>query len=145
MSGKVPGIFCFRCCLEPLHGRHVLLEEIIVGGHLMTCPRVCLSVLLLALSAVAQAVVQHGVPSGGRLATFTADEGAKNLARKTAEELKGLLDDVGYDAATKELIGDKEYRESSCNANRFEEFTRGGIVREIERLPLTPRQHIALK
>jgi methylase of polypeptide subunit release factors len=76
---------------------------------------------------------------------FTADEDARYLAKKTAEELKGLLDDVGYDAATKELIGDKEYGESSCNANRFEELERGEIVREIESRPLTPRRKAALK
>jgi hypothetical protein len=88
--------------------------------------------------------VQPGGTSGGRLANFTADENARKLAEKTAEELKALLDDVGYDAATKELIGDKEYGESSGNANRFEEFKRGGVVREIERRALTPRQRIAL-
>jgi methylase of polypeptide subunit release factors len=76
---------------------------------------------------------------------FTADKDAQNLAKKTAEELKGLLDDVGYDAAMKELIGYKEYRESSGNTNRFEESKRGGTVREIERRPLAPRQKIALK
>jgi hypothetical protein len=75
----------------------------------------------------------------------TADEDAQNLAKKTAEELKGLLEDVRYDAATKELMGDKEYRESSSNANRFEELQRGEIVREIESRPLTPRRKIALK
>jgi methylase of polypeptide subunit release factors len=76
---------------------------------------------------------------------FTADGDARNLAKKTAEELKGLLDDVGYDAATKEFIGDKEYGESSCNVNRFEELKHGRIVREIESQSLTPRRKIALK
>src|SRR6516165_5510823 len=110
----------------------------------MPSPRVCRSILCLLLSAFAQAFVQPGGTSGGRLANFTADENARKLAEKTAEELKALLDDVGYDAATKELIGDKEYGESSGNANRFEEFKRGGVVREIERRALTPRQRIAL-
>jgi hypothetical protein len=123
----------------------------------MACPRVCLSILFLVLSAVAEALVQHGVTSGGRLVNFTADEDAQNLAKKTAEELKGLLDDVRYDAATKELIGDKEYGESSCNVNRFEELKRGGIVREIEsrvhralgtsghaRMSKCPRRQLAL-
>jgi methylase of polypeptide subunit release factors len=111
----------------------------------MACPRVCLSILFLSLSALAQAFAQHGVTSGGRLANFTADKDAQNLAKKTAEELKGLLDDVGYDAAAKKLIGDKEYGESSCNTNRFEELKRGRIIREIDGRPLTPRQKIALK
>jgi methylase of polypeptide subunit release factors len=111
----------------------------------MACPRVCLSIVFLLLSAVAQAFAQHGVTSGGRLVNFAADEDAQNLAKRTAGELKGLLDDVGYGAATKELIGDKEYGESSCNANRFEELQRGEIVREIESRPLTPRRKIALQ
>jgi methylase of polypeptide subunit release factors len=110
-----------------------------------TCPRVCLSILFLALSAVAQANAQHGVTSGGRLANFNSGKNAQNLAKKTAEELKGLLDDVGYDATTRVLIGNKEYGESSCNVNRFEELKRGRIVREIESRPLTPRRQIALK
>ena len=122
----------------------------------MACPRVCLSILFLVLSAVAQAFAQHGVTSGGR-SVDTADEDAQNLAKKTAEELKGLLEDVRYDAATKELIGDKEYGESSCNVNRFEELKRGGIVREIEsrvhralgtsghaRMSKCPRRQLAL-
>jgi methylase of polypeptide subunit release factors len=111
----------------------------------MAYPRVCLSILFLVLSAVAQAFAQHGVTSGGRLANFSADKDALDLAKKTAEELKGLLDDVKYDAATKELIGDKEYGESSCNTNRFEELKRGRIVKEIESRPLSPQQKIALK
>src|SRR5215470_2140417 len=111
----------------------------------MVCPRVCLSIVFLVLTAVAQAFVQHGVNSDGRLVNFAADEDAQNLAQKTAEELKGLLEDVRYDAATKELLDDKEYGESSCNANRFEELQRGEIVREIESRQLTPRRQIALK
>jgi methylase of polypeptide subunit release factors len=55
------------------------------------------------------------------------------------------LDDVGFDAAMKELLGEKEYGESSCNTNRFEELSRRGIVGEIETRPLTPRRKIALK
>jgi methylase of polypeptide subunit release factors len=85
------------------------------------------------------------VTSGEKLVNFTADEEAQNLAKKTAEELKGLLDDLGYDAATNELIGDKEYGESSCNTNRFEELERAEIVREIQSRSLTPRRKIALK
>jgi methylase of polypeptide subunit release factors len=99
----------------------------------------------LILCAAAQSFGQQGAPSAGRLANFGADEAARRLARKTAEDLKWLLDDVGYDAATKELLGDKEYRESSCNTNRFEESSRGEIVGEIESRPLTPRRKIALK
>src|SRR6516165_798450 len=101
----------------------------------MACPRVCLSILFLVLSPVAQAFGQQGATSGERLVNFTGDKEAQILAKKTAEQLKGLLDDVQYDAATKELIGDKEYGESSCNTNRFEELKRGEIVREIESRP----------
>jgi methylase of polypeptide subunit release factors len=111
----------------------------------MACPGVCLSILFLVLGGAAQAFGQQGATSGGRLANFSADADARSLARKTAEDLKRLLDDVGYDAATKELMGDKEYAESSGNTNRFEELRRGAIVREIESRPLTPRQKIALK
>jgi len=111
----------------------------------MACPRVCRPVLFLVLAAGAQAFGQDGATSTGRLADFNADRGARNLAKKTVEELKGLLDDVGYDLATKELLGDKEYGESSCNTNRFEELKRDGIVREIESRRLTPRRKIALK
>jgi methylase of polypeptide subunit release factors len=110
-----------------------------------TCPRVCLSILFLVLSAVTQAFAQHEVTSGGRLANFAADEDARNLAKKTAEQLKGLLDDVGYDAATRVLIGNKEYGESSANTNPFEELQHGRIVREIESRSLAPRRKIALK
>src|SRR5262249_6722541 len=79
------------------------------------------------------------------LVNFAADEDAQNLAQKTAEELKGLLEDVRYDAATKEFLGDKEYGESSGNANRFEELQRAEMVREIESRPLTPRRKLPLK
>jgi methylase of polypeptide subunit release factors len=111
----------------------------------MACPKVCLAILFLALTAVAQTFGQQEAASGGRLANFAADQDTRNLARKTAEQLKGLLDDVGYDAATKKLIGEKEYGESSCNTNRFEELQRRGIIREIESRPLTLRRTIALK
>jgi hypothetical protein len=111
----------------------------------MARPGVCLSVLFLFAGSAAQAFVQNPATSTGRLANFSADENARNLAKKTAIELKALLDDVRYDAATRDLIGEKECRESSCNANRFEELERGDIVREIDIRPLTPRQKIALK
>jgi methylase of polypeptide subunit release factors len=111
----------------------------------MARPTVSLSIPFLALSAVVPALAQNAVTSDGRLANFTADEDAQNLAKKTAAELKALLDDLGYDAATKELIGDKEYAESSCNVNRFEELKRRGIVQAIDSRSLTPRRQIALK
>jgi methylase of polypeptide subunit release factors len=111
----------------------------------MACREVCISVLFLAITAVTQAFGQPEATSGGRLAHFTADQDARDLARKTAEQLKGLLDDVGYDAATKEFLGEKEYGESSCNTNRFEDLKRIGIIREIESRRLTPRRQIALK
>jgi methylase of polypeptide subunit release factors len=111
----------------------------------MTCPGACLSALFVVLGGAAGAFGQQGATSGGRLANFSADAAARSLARKTAEDLKRLLDDVGYDAAMKELMGDKEYPESSGNTNRFEELRRGAIVREIDSRPLTPRRKIALK
>ena len=119
-------------------------KEFFIGGSSMATTQMCHSILFLALGAFAQALVPHGIASGERLVNFTADGHAQNLAKKTAEDLKALLDDVRYDAATKELLGDKEYGESSCNANRFEELTHAGIVREIESRPLTPRRRIAL-
>jgi methylase of polypeptide subunit release factors len=111
----------------------------------MARPRVCLSIIFLVLSAAGQAFAQRGVTPVGRLANFSADEDARTRAKKTSEKLKGLLDEVRYDASMKELIGNMEYGESSCNANRFEELERGRVVREIESRPLSPRQKIALK
>jgi methylase of polypeptide subunit release factors len=111
----------------------------------MACQSVCLAIFFLFLGAAPQAIAQPRETSGGRLANFVADADARKLAKKTAEELKRLLDDVGYDAAIKELIGDKEYAESSGNANRFEEYKRRGVEREIVRRALTLRHQIALK
>jgi methylase of polypeptide subunit release factors len=111
----------------------------------MTFPRIGLAILLLALGVGARAFAKDEVPAGGRLASFTADADARKLAKQTAEELKVLLDEVSYDAATKELFGDKEYRESSANTNRFEEFKRLGVEREIEKRAVSPRQRIALQ
>jgi methylase of polypeptide subunit release factors len=104
----------------------------------------CLSVLLMVLGA-AQACGQQGTTSVGKLANFSADQDARSLAKKTAEDLKSHLEDVGYETAVKELIGDKEYAESSCNTNRFEEVSRREIIGEIERRPLTSRRKIALR
>ena len=111
----------------------------------MASARVCFAIPLLLLSAAPQAFAQPRGTSVGRLANFAADADARKLAKTTAEELKRLLDDVGYDAAIKVLVGDKDYGESSCNANRFEEYKRRGVEREIARRARTPRKQIALK
>src|SRR5262249_17491878 len=73
------------------------------GGQLMAFPKISLAILSLALGVGARAFAKDEVPAGGRLVNFTAGADARKLAKQTAEELKALLDEVGYDAATKEL------------------------------------------
>src|SRR5262245_25584389 len=102
-------------------------------------------IFFFVLVTTAELFAQPSITAVERLADFEATVASRNLAKKTADALKELLDDVDYDAAMKQLFGADEYRESSCNTNRFEELDRNSFVREIERRPLTLRRKLALK